>query len=143
MSFHKKYKKISPWWRFIRQEFELLKAHTEIISITGYDYEDDFVKLNHQGFITVKTGFKWGASSLTVDTKSSRRASLIHDAIFYMSYKGVFQGPFSKDIMHESNSILYHMCLADGMWRWRAKAWFEALELGSSASWESNLKKEE
>jgi hypothetical protein len=137
MNFHKKYKKISPWWRFIRQEFKLLIPHTEKTSIYGYEYEDDLIKITKTGFVTIKENFTFGASGPTIDTKSSRRGSGLHDGIFYISDQGVFKGPNSLAVMHQSNEEIYRLCIEDGMYKWRAKAWFEALELASHNDWES------
>jgi hypothetical protein len=136
MNFHKKYKKISPWWKFIRQEFELTISHVEKTPIIGYSYEDKKVKLTKTGFITLKEGFKWGASSFTIDTKSSRRGSCSHDGFFYLSDMGVFKGPESYSIMHQANDYMYSVLLEDGMYEWRAKGWYEGLEFGSESSWE-------
>ncbi len=138
MDFHKKYKKTSSWWKFIRQEFQLLEDHSEYTGIFDYEYEDDLVKITKDSIITSKKTFQWGASFLTVDTPSTRRASCIHDAFFHLSDKGVFKGENSKNIMYTSNELLYKMCLEDGMYKWRAKMWKEALDAGSSLAWESS-----
>lgn len=136
-SFHNKYKKISPWWKFIRQEFELLEPHTERGPVWGYEYEDDQVKLTANGFITAKVGFRWGASGPTIDTKSSRRASCFHDAYFYLSDKGIFKGARSKKILNVVNLYMHQMMIQDGMWEYRANAWFNSLDKFSHYAWES------
>lgn len=136
-SFHDKYKKLSPWWKFIRQEFELLEPHTERGPIWGYSHEDDSVKITTNGFITVKSGFKWGASATTIDTKNSRRASCIHDAYFHLSDKGVFQGSKSDTILQIVNLYMHEMLIQDGMSNWRAKMWYNALDKFSYLAWES------
>ena len=136
-SFHNKYKKISPWWKFIRQEFELLEPHTERGPIWGYEFENDKIKLTANGFITIKSGFRWGASAATIDTKNSRRASCVHDGYFLLSDYGVFKGARSKTILNVVNLLMHEMLVQDGMSQWRAKMWFNALDKFSHMAWES------
>lgn len=139
MNFHYKYNRISPWWRFIRQEFELIIAHREETGICGYIYDDKKVSLDIYGEIVIKPAFYWGASGPTIDTKSSRRGSCVHDALFYLSDKGVFQGNSSKIILGRANKLIYNMCIEDGMFYWRAKGWYKALQFASGSAWEANL----
>lgn len=136
-SFHDKYIKISPWWRIVSQTFKLTESHVERGPVRGFEFEDWQVKLCKNGFITIKEGFVWGASFLTIDTKSSRRASLVHDAYFYLSDQGVFKGPRSKNILDIVNLYMHEMLLQDGMYEFRANAWFRALDTGAHIAWES------
>tara|TARA_R100000655_G_scaffold15789_3_gene34824 strand:+ start:22057 stop:22476 length:420 start_codon:yes stop_codon:yes gene_type:complete len=137
MSFHSKYKKISPWWRLINQEFELLIPHARMTLIFNKTYEDEFVKLNKNGVLTVKAGFRWGASGPTIDTKSSREASLFHDAIYYLSDKGLFEGDDSRKMRQIADDLLYKICIENIMFKWRAKAWLTTLEIFGGFAWES------
>lgn len=138
MKFHSKYKKVSPWWRFIRQEFKLLIPHVEYVGIHDIEYNDDFVSLTKDGMLMVKKGFLWGASGPTIDTKSSRRASLIHDALYHLSDMDVFKGKESRKMREISDNLLYKICLEDGMYKWRAKMWLETLEIFGGFAWESD-----
>lgn len=137
MNFHQKYKKISSWWKFIRQEFELKEDHSRMTLIFNKPYEDDQVKLNKNGLLTVKSVFKWGASGPTIDTKSSREASCIHDALYYLSDKGLFEGEDSRKMREISDKLLYKICIENKMYRWRAKAWLKSLQTFGGIAWES------
>jgi hypothetical protein len=136
VNFHKRYKKISPWWKFIRQKFEIIEATTVKGPILGYSYKDDLVELNKNGFLTVFEGFTWGASGPTIDTKSTRKGSCFHDAYFHISNQGVFKGDNSLSIMHSTNEFLHSTLLDEGAWEWRADKWYFFLEEFSHGSWE-------
>lgn len=139
MSFHKKYTKISPWWIFIRQEFVLEQSHSRKTLILNISFDDHKVMLQRNGILTVKPGFDFGASGPTIDTPSSREASCIHDAIYYLSDKGIFKGQNSQKMRGIADRLLYNICLENGMWKWRAKAWLKSLIIFGGFSWESEL----
>jgi len=139
MNFHKKYKKISPWWKFIRQEFVLEVCHHRQTLILNKQFEDDKVALRKNGLLTVKAGFDFGASGPTIDTRSSREASCVHDAIYYLSDKGLFKGDDSMKMRGIADKLLYKICRENGMFQWRAKSWLRTLEIFGGISWESEL----
>lgn len=138
MNFHSKYKKVTPWYRPVTAEFELKISHSRFIGLFDYEYEDDFIKLTKSGFLTIKNGFAWGASGPTLDTKSSREASCVHDALYHLSDFGVFVGKDSRLLRRFSDDLLYKICIENGMWRWRAKMWLRALEIFGGIAWESD-----
>jgi len=119
-------------------EFELLEDFTIFIALFGFEFEYGSVKITSDGFLTIKKGFRWGASGPTFDTKSSRRASCAHDALYYLSDWGLFLGRHSKDMRQFSDDLLYKMCIQDGMWKFRAKAWLKSLEIFGGLAWESD-----
>lgn len=137
--FHKKYKKISPWWKFIRQEFVLEESHHRQTLIINKSFDDHKVILRRNGLLTVKPGFDFGASGPTIDTKSSREASCIHDAIYYLSDKGLFEGDNSRKMRGIADNLLYKICIENSMYEWRAKAWLKSLEIFGGYAWESGL----
>lgn len=59
MYFHKKYKINTPWWRFITAEFELLYNHQRMTGLFNYDYDDEFVRIQRDGIITLVHQFKY------------------------------------------------------------------------------------
>jgi hypothetical protein len=83
-----------------------------------------FVELLQDGTLTVFPGYAWdGASGPTIDTKSSMRASLVHDA-FYQLMRA---GKLGQEWRGVVDQVLYQLCVADGMWKLRAKTWLWAL----------------
>lgn len=139
MNFHNKYKRTSYWWVFIRQSFVLEFCHHRQTLIFGKTFEDDKIILRKNGLLCIKAGFDFGASGPTWDTKSSREASCVHDALYYLSDKGLFEGDSSQKMRQISDTMLYTICLENGMWEWRAKLWLKALEIFGGWSWESEL----
>lgn len=139
MDFHKIYTKISPWWKFIRQEFVLESTHHRQTLILNKSFDNGKIALRKNGLLTIKPGFDFGASGPTIDTKSSREASCVHDAIYYLSHKGLFEGDDSRKMRGIADKLLYNICVENGMYKWRAKAWLKTLEIFGGFSWESDL----
>ncbi len=79
-----------------------------------------FITLAHDGVLTVHRGYAWdGASGPTIDTKSSIRASLAHDAIYQLERAG----HLGQEWRDKADEILRDLCIEDGMWEWRANLW--------------------
>ena len=100
--------------------------------LKGYpDYAADFLQVNGDTLI-IEKGYAWdGASGPTWDSKSSIRASLVHDAAYQMMRVGVLPEAARK----YADQTLYTLCVEDGMFRPRAWAWYQAVRLmaGSAA----------
>lgn len=83
-----------------------------------------FVRLYRNGLLTVEKGFAYdGASGPTYDSKSSMRASLVHDAL----YRLMQEGELARAWQPVADKLFYDICVADGMWQWRAKIWYWAV----------------
>jgi hypothetical protein len=84
-----------------------------------------YITLSQSGILTICEGYAWdGASGLTIDTKSSMRGALVHDALYQL---------MREDLLPSENKIfadgfLRDICICDGMFRWRANLWFEAVK---------------
>lgn len=88
----------------------------------------EFINFNVIGVLTVKKHYAWdGPSGLTIDTKSSMRASLIHDALYQLLRCKKLPQSRRKD----ADRILHSTGLEDGMFRWRISAWYRAVRLGA------------
>jgi len=100
--------------------------------------EYDFIRLEY-GYLTILKGYAWdGASGPTFDTKSSMRGGMIHDAIYLL----IRQGLLAKEAKHIADEILRFVCERDGMWKWRAGAWYIAVDkLADAAADPKNKKK--
>jgi len=74
--------------------------------------------------LLIRKGYAWdGASGPTWDSKNSMRGSLVHDALYQLMRRDLVAQDFRKT----ADQLIYRICIADGMWRWRAKAWLWAL----------------
>jgi len=124
-------------------EYELIELTGKLLFTSGYKHqvkydftvyihelliygevEYDFIHLK-DGWLTIRAGFGWdGASGLTVDTKSSFRGSCIHDAL----YRLIRQEILPPEVKQLADKILKYVCILDGMWEWRAGAWYRAVD---------------
>lgn len=80
----------------------------------------EFLAMTTDGLLTIREGYAWdGPSGPTIDTKSSMRASLVHDALYQLMREELIS-------MHNrpiADELFYQICLEDGMWKWRAWLW--------------------
>jgi len=84
------------------------------------DIQTEFIALSKSGVLFIRKGYAWdGPSGPTIDTKSSMRASLIHDALYQLMREGHLGGYYRGAADEE----LYRLCIEDGMWKWRAWLW--------------------
>lgn len=113
---------------------ENLEIHIPIFP--KQDIEAEYIKLSREGKLFIQNGYAWdGPSGPTVDSLSSLRGSLIHDALYQL----IREGFLSMDCRKDADKILCDYCISDGMWRLRAKIWKWAVRIfaKSSAEWES------
>lgn len=83
-----------------------------------------WIALGQDGVLKIKEGYAWdGASGPTIDTKSSMRASLAHDALYQLERAG----HLGQDWRPVADQLLHDLCVADGMWPWRASLWLFAV----------------
>lgn len=83
-----------------------------------------FVNLSPQGTLVISRGYCWnGASGPTFDTESSMRASLVHDALYQL----IRQKKLSFEYRKLADDIFYAILLEDGMPKWRAWLWYQAV----------------
>lgn len=85
-----------------------------------------WLSLSVEGDLTFEPGYAWdGASGPTIDTKSSRRPSLVHDGLYQL----IRLGFLSPELRKEIDKLFEDLCIEDGMWRIRARVWFRAVRL--------------
>lgn len=107
-------------YKYRVEETEFFKT-----GIYGHYYDGKYFKLDTDGVIVIRPGYCWdGASGPTWDSKSSMRASLIHDVLYQLMRIGVLDAKIHKNT---ADLILYKICVEDGMWEWRANLWYAAL----------------
>ncbi len=105
-------------------KYQLSRAYSVKTSITGYDIETDFIRLEPNGVLTIRAGYAWdGASGPTIDTKSSMRGALVHDAFYQLEREERISQKERAKIDRE----LHDICVEDGMWGWRADLWLFAV----------------
>jgi len=102
-------------------KYQLAKDYSLKVPVdTPTEINHDFIRLAVDGTLTVREGYAWdGPSGPTIDTPSSMRASLVHDALYQLMREELI-GMHNRPIADE---LLYQICIEDGMWGWRAWFW--------------------
>jgi len=100
---------------------ETYKVNTDVLD---FSIDTKFIKLNPQGELTIIEGYAWdGASGPTVDSASTMRGSLVHDAFYQLMREKLISLTHRKHV----DDIFRTIIEEDGMWKIRAILWQEAL----------------
>lgn len=92
--------------------------------IEDEDGGEPWISLDQSGLLVIRAGYAWdGASGPTIDSKSSMRASLVHDALYQL----LRAGKLSFETRAAADRMMEDLCVADGMWRWRARLWWASV----------------
>jgi len=99
------------------------------------DIHTDYISLLKDGSLYIRKGYAWdGPSGPTIDTKSSLRGSLVHDALYQLMRMGLLE----QEVRLIADKIAYEIWITDGMLEIRAKKWQAAL--GRWAAFAANPK---
>ena len=113
-----------------KTKYRLEEEYSAMTGIIGYEAETPLIKLTLIGKLTVRYGYGFDPSGPTIDTKSSLRGSLEHDAFFELMRLGLI--PLSE--MDYINDRLENVCKKDGMLDFRAEAWDFMLDMVGKSS---------
>ena len=107
-------------------KYQLRKPHIEWIPIYPKQLvKTEWIELTSDGELLIRAGYAWdGASGPTIDTKSSMRGSLVHDAIYQLIRLGLIDQT-NKSV---ADDLLHNICVEDGMWHFRAEVWEECVK---------------
>lgn len=113
-------------------KYQLAEDYEILTPVTGEAIDDPLFTLYRDGFLRVRKGFAWdGASGPTFDTKNSMSASLVHDVFCILMRDGRISYDRWQDII---NLFFEEMCVRAGMWRWRARLWYQAVEFADAGN---------
>jgi hypothetical protein len=102
------------------------------------DYHAEFLAVQGD-LLTIDAGYAWdGPSGPTWDSKNSMRASLVHDALYQLMRIGVLP----EDCRAAADDVLYNLCVEDGMFKWRAWAWWKGVRWGAGAAAKKGTERE-
>lgn len=88
------------------------------------------ITLDKNGTLMLRKGYLWdGPSGPTVDTEDSMRGSAGHDAL----YELIKQGLIAEHWYPQANKDLLRWLKEDGMWWWRRRLWYRAVEVFGEA----------
>lgn len=97
---------------------------------TGVQIEEavqtTFLTLEKNGLLWIRKGYAWdGPSGPTVDYPKAHvmRGSLVHDALYQLMRWGLLH----KNQRAKADELMRDIFEEDGMWRWRAKAWYRSV----------------
>ena len=95
-------------------------------ALRGYTVVHDFFSLSPEGLLIIRRGYAWDGASgrFTLQTKTNRRGSLVHDVL----YQAMRLGLLPQECFHAANAELRRICIEDGMWKIRADYYFSAVE---------------
>ncbi len=112
-------------------KYQLCADYQIMVPIYGVNATTLYVELTKEGALTICTGYAWdGASGPTIDTKSSMRATLVHDALDQLLREGRIP------LRHQAvvDQMLYDIGKADGMLHCRIALWLKAVSLFGKCS---------
>ena len=92
----------------------------------------DFLRLDTDGVLYIREGFAWdGPSGPAFDTPNFMRASLCHDAFYFM----LREGHLPPEWREKADDEMYRLCREDGMSAIRAWWCYQAVRIaGESAA---------
>ena len=91
--------------------------------VTCHKAGNDFVQISPSGNLRILDGYRWDGATCAIDTMSFMMPSAVHDALYQLIGLGVL----SRDDRVWADDELYRVCIADGMWRYRAFLWWVAV----------------
>lgn len=101
------------------------------VEYRNHPEDDPFIVLKSSGELFIRRYYAWdGASGPTIDTPSSIRASLVHDALYQL----VRNGLLSPDLRGKIDEIFREICKDAGMNRLRAALWYSGVRIGGGPS---------
>lgn len=93
-------------------------------AIIGFSGHTGYIELKPDGRLLILAGYAWdGPSGPTIDTRSSLRGSLLHDALYQLIRLEILPRKYRQTADHEAA----RRWLADGMWKVRVWVWTKLL----------------
>jgi len=97
-----------------------------------------YISLTTKGVLTVYAGYGSDlASGPTINTKSSRRGAVFHDALYELMRQGLLDIKWRE----KADRVLYITTIKDDMWQWRAKLWYKGLQIADGKAAKTENKK--
>lgn len=109
-------------------KYQLVQSYVHPTGICGATlYSHPYLRMFPDGTLIMLANYAWdGPSGPTYDSKSSLRASLVHDALYQLMKMGILDYDTHRQRVDE---LLRDIAIEDGMWKARAWAWYYAVRL--------------
>ena len=116
---------------------QLAEDYQIAISIRpAHDIDAEFISLDRNGKLTVRSGYAWdGTSGPVPDTAENLRASLVHDALYQLMRMRKLSASKYKDT---ADRIFHRLCIKDGVSSFYAAAYYQALRIGGKPATDPN-----
>ncbi len=102
--------------RYKYQTLETYGIQTDLLTIDPVKTDGGWITLQ-DGWLEMRPGYCWdGASGPTIDTPSSMRGSLVHDALYQLMREGLL----SQEYRVPADNLFEKICIEDGMGKFRA-----------------------
>ena len=115
-----------------RYKYQLQDSYvcdTNIALLDDVASHGGYVVVMRNGTMVIGKGYAWdGASGPTIDTESTMRASLIHDAWYQLMREGLV----STDLRQYVDELFKIHCLEDGMSKFRAWYYYWGVRIGGA-----------
>lgn len=85
----------------------------------------EWLELDPEGWLRICAGYAWDGATGALDTKSSRRGSLGHDALYQLIRLGLL----GHEWREAADQVLRRLCEEDKMLAPRAWAWYHAVRI--------------
>ena len=109
-------------------KYQLVEEFKYNTDVTDNNINLPYIKLNKEGGLTVAQNYAWdGASGPTIDSPSSIRASLVHDALYQLLRMELL----TQDHVIIADKLFRKMLKEDGMSSFRAWYWYRGLRLAN------------
>ena len=117
-------------------KYKLASDFTYATGITGKPTDWQYLSMDAEGNLTIRNGYCWdGPSGPARDTENAMKGSLVHDALYQM----ISEGRLSGDDRKRCDEILREVCIASGMSKARAQAFYRAVRLAGGNYVKSQL----
>lgn len=108
-------------------KYQLRRPHVEKTAVwPPAPIVTEWITLDTDGTLTIRAGYAWDGASKALDSKSSMRGSLSHDAFYQLMRMGLLDRERWRAV---ADAELERICREDGMWGWRASAWHLAVRV--------------
>lgn len=118
-------------------DFELTRdicIQTDFLFTPGKS-ECGLIELRADGLLIIRKGFRWKASGPVINDTETRRASLVHDALYLLKHAEVL----CFELRDEVDQLLRQHMIEDGCSETRADLWYTGVKEFGLMYWDTEV----